>query len=322
MAKPTNDSGFFLDQLIVQMRIHLQRVGGIYITSGVIAPAPTLIPGFKTWTGYTIPASGDTIGIPALQAQNTQEFNNSTINVAVELENDPNVIQDWNQTRLQQNGSTSAGAGGNGFGTNTTGLTPVKNTNVVNTSTTKNFPKGTEPSLAKIDFGATWDVIAAQYIARKESFSAKAKNDQGNFRLGYGTSVLLVNANPWTTRTVNEGDTTTQENAMLVLQYQVRNTFYYKVVGNAKNKQGRVYQMPKETFDALTKTQKAALVSFSYNCGSFKNFPDIIDNIKAGKFEEAAIGIENGPSKGAEDGITYTGLIRRRREEAALFRYK
>jgi GH24 family phage-related lysozyme (muramidase) len=80
--------------------------------------------------------------------------------------------------------------------------------------------------------------------------------------------------------------------------------------------------MPKETFDALTKTQKAGLVSFAYNCGSFYYYPDIIDNIKADKFEEAAVGIENGPSKGAEDGKVYTGLIRRRREEAALFRYK
>lgn len=55
MAKPTDDSEVFLNQLITQIQLHLQTVGGIYITIGTIAPSPLLIPGFKTWTGYTIP---------------------------------------------------------------------------------------------------------------------------------------------------------------------------------------------------------------------------------------------------------------------------
>lgn len=321
MAKPTDNSAIFLDQLILQIRIHLQTVGGVYLTTGTIAPVPTLIPGFKLWTGYSIPDDGKWVE-PPTDPQVSQEIDNSVVSVNVELETDPVVINEWNTTRLQENGSTSAGPGGNGFGTNTSGLTPVKKTTVVKTSNSQTFPKGTEPSLAKIDFDATWDVIAAQYIARKESFRDTAKDDQGDPRLGYGTSMLLVKANPWTTRTVKAGDTTTQENAMLVLQYQVRNTFKFRVVGNAKNDAGQVYQMSSETFESLTKTQKAALISFAYNCGSFYYYPEIIDNIKAGNMEEAAVGIENGPSKGAKDGKTYTGLIRRRREEAALFRYK
>lgn len=58
MAKPVIDSEIFLDQLIVQIRIHLQSVGGVFITAGTIAPSPLPIPGFKTWIGYTIPPSG------------------------------------------------------------------------------------------------------------------------------------------------------------------------------------------------------------------------------------------------------------------------
>jgi predicted chitinase len=55
MAKPTDDSEVFIDALIRQIQQHLTTVGGIYITTGFIAPAPLPIPGFKTWTGYTIP---------------------------------------------------------------------------------------------------------------------------------------------------------------------------------------------------------------------------------------------------------------------------
>lgn len=58
MAKPVIDSEIFIDQLIVQIRIHLQSVGGVFITAGTIAPSPLPIPGFKTWIGYTIPPSG------------------------------------------------------------------------------------------------------------------------------------------------------------------------------------------------------------------------------------------------------------------------
>lgn len=55
MAKPTDNSEVFLNQLISQIQIHLQTVGGIYITNGTILPNPLPLPGFKSWTGYTIP---------------------------------------------------------------------------------------------------------------------------------------------------------------------------------------------------------------------------------------------------------------------------
>jgi hypothetical protein len=58
MARPTDDSEVFLNQLITQIQLHLQTVGGIYITIGTLLPAPRPLPGFKIWTGYTIPPAG------------------------------------------------------------------------------------------------------------------------------------------------------------------------------------------------------------------------------------------------------------------------
>ena len=64
MAKPTNDSEVFLDQLISSIQTHLRSVGGMYLTTGNIIPVPTPIPGLKTWTGYTIPPTPPPPPIP------------------------------------------------------------------------------------------------------------------------------------------------------------------------------------------------------------------------------------------------------------------
>ena len=67
MARPTDDSEVFLNQLIAQMQQHLTTVGGVYITTGTIPPSPLPIPGFKSWTGYTIPpneSSDETSALP------------------------------------------------------------------------------------------------------------------------------------------------------------------------------------------------------------------------------------------------------------------
>lgn len=67
MARPTNNSETFLNQLITQIQLHLQTVGGIYITLGTLMPSPLPIPGFKTWTGYTIPGAGGGLVTPEVE---------------------------------------------------------------------------------------------------------------------------------------------------------------------------------------------------------------------------------------------------------------
>lgn len=79
MAKPTDNSEVFLDALIRQIQQHLTTVGGIYVTTGFIAPSPLPIPGFKTWTGYTIPPPQTNPQTPTPSEEVSQEsFEEST----------------------------------------------------------------------------------------------------------------------------------------------------------------------------------------------------------------------------------------------------
>ena len=165
-------------------------------------------------------------------------------------------------------------------------------------------------------------------MIKKESFTPKATNDEGKPRLGYGTSKLFVsNKNGvLVTRDVVYGDTTTQENAIIVLEYQVRNTFPDKVysskprLGTVKQNGGKDYTIRPADWDALKNGQKAACICYTYNCGSFLYDPNIAEAIRNKDYEAAAIGIENGPTTGEQSGIVYPGLVKRRLQEAMIFR--
>ena len=142
--------------------------------------------------------------------------------------------------------------------------------------------------------------------------------------MGYGTSQLFVsNINgELITRTVKYGDTTTQENAIIVLEHQIKTTFKNKVVSNnpSLNKGGKDIKIRPADWDALKNGQKAACICFVYNCGSFTYYPNIAEAIRNTDYEAAATGIENGPTKGAETGMVYPGLVKRRKQEGMIFR--
>lgn len=55
MAKPTDNSEVFLDQLISSIQTHLSTIEGIYLTLSLYPPAMTPGPGIVNWKGYTIP---------------------------------------------------------------------------------------------------------------------------------------------------------------------------------------------------------------------------------------------------------------------------
>jgi GH24 family phage-related lysozyme (muramidase) len=178
---------------------------------------------------------------------------------------------------------------------------------------TLNFQDGL--TIANVDMSRDWATIATQYLAKKEGFSpGPAKNDEGKLRLGYGTDQIL-DIGATKTREVKAGDTTTKEQATKVLEYQVRTTYKYKVVGTSD------ITITESQWDELNDRQRAALVSFVYNCGSFKYYPHIPSAIKAKNYIAAANGILNGPIGGAESGNVYSGLVRRRAEEAGMFAY-
>jgi GH24 family phage-related lysozyme (muramidase) len=192
-----------------------------------------------------------------------------------------------------------------------------------------NFADGL--TISNVDMSRDWAVIATQYISKKEGYGPRAKWDVNAYRLGYGTDKILDNG---TLRVVRpdkayyertreiepaNGDRTTPENALKVLEMQIRTTYKDKVVGTS------AIQITEADWNELNDRQRAGLVSFVYNCGSFGDYPNIPAAIKSKNYIAAASGILNGPISGKNSvtGVveTYEGLIRRRAEEAGIFAY-
>ena len=187
-----------------------------------------------------------------------------------------------------------------------------------------NFADGI--AISGVDMSRDWATIATQYISKKEGFTESSSWDVNAYRLGYGTDKILLDNG--TIRTVlptkeyyertkekkpANGDKTSKEAAAKVLELQVRTTYKDKVVGTSAT------EITEEDWNALNDRQRAACVSFVYNCGSFGNHPHIIAAIKAKNYIAAANGILNGPIAGGD--AVYSGLIRRRAEEAGIFAY-
>jgi GH24 family phage-related lysozyme (muramidase) len=166
--------------------------------------------------------------------------------------------------------------------------------------------------LGALDLSADWITLSAKFIAKNEGFAKAALNDEGTPRLGFGSDKIL-DPSTGTIRDVKYGDTTTVEAALKVLQYEVSVSYKARFVGSGKSK------ISQAEFDALNNKQKAACLSFVYNCGSFANYPNIPAAIRAKDYASAANGLLNGPTRGASTGKLYEGLVRRRKEEATLF---
>ena len=195
---------------------------------------------------------------------------------------------------------------------------------------TLNFADGL--TISGVDMSKDWAVIATQYISKKEGFTDSASWDVNAYRLGFGTDKILGNdgnlrkvlPTPEYYKQTREekpvnGDKTTREAALKVLELQIRTTYKDKVVGTAAS------QITEEDWNALNDRQRAGLVSFVYNCGSFAPYPSIPIAIKSKNYIAAANGILNGPISG-KNTVTgkvevYSGLIRRRAEEAGIFAY-
>jgi hypothetical protein len=55
MAKPTDNSEIFLDQLIASIQTHLPTIKGIYLTTSLYPPLMTPGPGVVPFVGYSVP---------------------------------------------------------------------------------------------------------------------------------------------------------------------------------------------------------------------------------------------------------------------------
>jgi GH24 family phage-related lysozyme (muramidase) len=166
--------------------------------------------------------------------------------------------------------------------------------------------------IRNVDLSKDWVEISAQYMITREGFKATPTFDVNKDRLGYGTDKIWDVGAP-APRPVRPGDVTTEAQAKKTLYWQIRGDFKNAVVGSGDLK------LTQAEWDALNDTQKAALVIFCYNNGSFTYAKGIPAAIKAGDYIAAANAILNGPITGG--GVVYPGLIKRRAEEAGMFAF-
>jgi hypothetical protein len=114
MAKPTDNSEVFLDQLIASIQTHLPTIKGMYLTTSLYPPLLTPGPGAVPFIGYTIPpASRGTGGGSIDNLQSTPEeqaLEQKRIEEAITLTPEEELIaEDATEKGYGINESTSAG---------------------------------------------------------------------------------------------------------------------------------------------------------------------------------------------------------------------
>ena len=156
-----------------------------------------------------------------------------------------------------------------------------------------------------------WKTIAANYIAKKESFSKKASDDEGTQRGGYGSDKVLKNGK---LVTVSKGTVFTEREAMdTLINYSI--PAYSKQI---------ISDLGQHNWDKLNNNQKAALVSLGYNAGKYyisvRDYGKMIRSyIEKGDLQKAGETIyTHGPKRGKKSGFL-KGLAKRRKEESELF---
>jgi GH24 family phage-related lysozyme (muramidase) len=317
--QPTGNTGLIVDEFISYATNHLNSVKGTIYTVSLYPPIGTPNVGVLNWTGYSVsPATPTKIVteddfVPkenADEQESVKPTEQETIKNGTteqQIDDDLAFLLDDSDSFTQDSGETVTGfkwnqgkpfvqgfrAGGGGGG----------------------FASGGGGGIINVDFGALdlsadWITLSAKFIGKNEGFSKNAVNDEGDPRLGFGTSKIL-DPSTGQIRTVKYGDTTTVEDALKVLQYEVSITFKARLVGSGDTK------ISEADFEALNNKQRAALLSFVYNCGSLRT--GIAAAVRNKDYAGAANGLLNGPTRGAKTGQLYPGLVRRRKEEATLF---
>ena len=163
----------------------------------------------------------------------------------------------------------------------------------------------------QISLTGNWIDITKELFRKNEGYKEKAKWDENAYRGGYGTDKKLVNG-----RLINADSSTTwtKQEAEETMDYEIKNTYGPTV---AK-------QVGLNNWNKLNDAQKASLVSLGYNAGPYifttKDYGKRIKSaIESGDMQAAADAIAQGPVTGSGTGKVYSGLQRRRREEAQIF---
>jgi GH24 family phage-related lysozyme (muramidase) len=315
---PTENTALIVDEFISYAVNHLNTIKGTISTISLYSagppPSPVQIPGpgILNWTGYFISPSTPSKELreddftPKEDAEQQESVllkkdegvpvgtTESEIDTQIEdtFKVSVSIDDDIGELKLNSGKPFVSGfrGGGGGFSSGFTGAVNV--------------------DLGKLDLSADWITLSAQFIGKNEGFAKAAVNDEGTPRLGFGSDKIL-DPSTGKIRDVVYGDVTTVDSALKVLQYEVSVSYKARLVGTGPR------QISEADFNALSNKQKAACMSFVYNCGSLR--PNIAEAIRKKDFAAAANGLLNGPISGASTGKIYPGLVRRRKEEAAMF---
>jgi GH24 family phage-related lysozyme (muramidase) len=330
--QPTNNTGLIVDEFIKYATEHLKTVQGVIVTTSLyqLGPATVALPGQINWTGYFVqPAKPSQPQLneddfPAkenVDSQESQPQTNELTNGVTEEEIDKKIKMASNDEDFIDFDA------------------PVTNTRDVIKEYkftdgkpfvsgfkaggfTAGFNGATSVDLGPLNFGADWVTLAAQFIGKNEGFAARASWDYNAYRLGFGSDKILgadgrvrdvLPPASYYKQTGEKqpanGDTTTVDAALKMLQYEIAGPYKSRLVGTGTTK------ISEAAFNTLNNKQRAALVSFVYNCGSLK--PAIAAAINGGNLSLAAQLIAAGPITAG--GEVLPGLVRRRKEEATLF---
>lgn len=295
LIPPTTIPQTLIDIFIFYAQTHLPTVTGFIITNSLYPPYATPGPAILNWTGYFIdpaPVSVKvSLDIPEGELYqkpnqiNVEEIQIGEININ-ELPVDTTEIQNTTQVDVAEYFPPAPKGGG--FSSGRTDIVIV--------------------DLGSLDLSADWISLSAKFIGKFEGFSPKALEDEGTARLGFGSDKIYDNGK---IRNVKYGDTTTTAEALKVLQYEVSVSYKSRLVGSGPTK------ISQADFNNLNNKQKAACLSFVYNCGSLRK--EIANAIRNRNYTEASTGLLNGPVKGSQSGKIYPGLVKRRSAEAKLF---
>lgn len=314
--QPNNEPGLLLDEFIKYAQAHLKTVGGTITTlSSYPASLGTPLPGLVTWTGFSVQGAkqssvesipnrptdvtmseliGEDVSNDASAFKEVDEdfsvpLNGIIVGDETIKSGPPAKFDAGSAWPAQRGGFQSFGpGGGNGI------IVAV--------------------DLGPLDLNAPWEQLAAKFIASMEGFAKNALWDENAYRLGFGSDKIL-NSDGKTLRTVVKGDSTTQAQALKVLEMELQSDYKNRLVGTKGNK------ITQAEFDSLNNKQKASLISFCYNCGSLstRGGAAILAGIRAKNVASTATAIINGPTTGAGSGKVYPGLVRRRNAEAKLY---
>ncbi len=197
MAKPTDNSEVFLDQLIASIQSHLPTIKGMYLTTSLYPPLLTPGPGAVPFVGYTIPPASKGVGGGSMgnleSTPEEQALEQKRIEEAITLTPEQELIaEDATEKGYGINESTAAGLSGespsspasrNNSDSNGSESSSSEDSAAANSTNSEKIEecgnvKLKEPPQVVIDAMRKWGIKTP---LQKAHFLAQCAHESGNF---------------------------------------------------------------------------------------------------------------------------------------------